>query len=90
MQVWELLQNNLFFIKLELHPPHPAPFLRYIILNKTIFPPAFCLFFSPNRLSFFGMFFILFTRKIYEHLFERKKNIGKTEGRKSDYTYGKL
>lgn len=74
MQVLKVLQNNLFFIKLDFPPPS---FLRYIMLNKNLF---FCIllvfffFFLPTSCPFLVCFFILFTSKIYEHLFKRKKH----------------
>lgn len=89
MQVLKVLQNNLFFIKLDFPPPS---FLRYIMLNKNLF---FCIllvffFFSSQQAVLFWYVFSSFSPVKFMSIYLKEKNIGKTEERKSDYTYGKL
>lgn len=88
-QVVEILQNNPFFIKPELSKKNLL--LRYIMLNKSALSlhPASCFSFPSQQTAPFRYVFSSFSPVKFMSIYLKEKNIGKTEERKSDYTYGK-
>ena len=75
MQVWELLQNNLFFIKLEQPPTLRRPISWVYNTKQDFFPPAFCLFFfSQQTVLFWYVFHPFHQKNLWAFIWKKKKH----------------